>query len=82
MVYKQIPKKVWDYGLKHAASLMQRISIPRSGRTGYEEVFGKTPDVSEYCHFEFWDLVWYHKAAHPGLGGENRALGRFAGVSL
>eukprot|EP00804_Cyclotella_cryptica_P025206 CCRYP_010330-RA/>CCRYP_010330-RA protein AED:0.37 eAED:0.37 QI:0/0/0/1/1/1/2/0/416 len=81
MVHKRIPKQVSDYGLKHVASLMQLIPRPRKGRTGYEEVFGKTPDISEYCDFEFWDLVWFHKTSHPGLGEEIRALGRFAGVS-
>ena len=28
-------------------------------RTGYEEVTGQTPDISEWLDFEFYDLVWW-----------------------
>jgi hypothetical protein len=28
-------------------------------RTGYDEVTGLTPDISEWLDFEFYDLVWW-----------------------
>ena len=58
--------------------------IPRNslqGRTGYEEVTGKTPDISEYCDFDFYDLVWYHSGVHPSISQGNIELGRWLGVS-
>ena len=58
--------------------------IPRNslqGRTGYEEVTGKTPDISEYCDFDFYDLVWYHSGVHPSISDDNREMGRRLGVS-
>ena len=58
--------------------------LPRNalnGRTAMEEVTGKTPDISEYCDFDFYDLVWYFPGVHPSISQDNRALGRWAGVS-
>ena len=40
---RRVPKRLWDFGLKYAAKIMQL--LPRNdlqGRTGYEEVTGKT----------------------------------------
>ena len=82
MVRKNVPSRMWDYALVHTAEVMQ--FIPRSrlrGRTGYEEVTGRTPDISEYLDFDFWDLVWYWDTAHPNIDQDDRKLGRWAGVS-
>ena len=81
MVRKNVPSRMWDYALVHTAEVMQ--FIPRSrlrGRTGYEEVTGRTPDISEYLDFDFWDLVWYWDTAHPNIDQDDRKLGRWAGV--
>ena len=82
MIRKNVPSRMWDYALVHTAEVMQ--FIPRSrlrGRTGYEEVTGRTPDISEYLDFDFWDLVWYWDTAHPNIYQDDRKLGRWAGVS-
>ena len=39
------------------------------------------PDISEYCDFDFYDLVWYHTGVHPSISEENRELGHWLGVS-
>ncbi len=65
-VSKNVPRRCWNYGLKHAAKVMQMIPGNRhDSRTGYEEVTGKTPDISELLDFDFWDLVWYWAEEHP-----------------
>jgi hypothetical protein len=46
-----------------------------------EEVTGKIPHISEYCDFDFYDLVWYFPGVHPSISQDNRALGRWVGVS-
>lgn len=82
MKSRKVPRRLWDFGLKHTAKILQL--LPRNslqGRTGYEEVTGKTPDISEYCDFDFYDLVWYHAGVHPSISEENRELGRWLGVS-
>jgi hypothetical protein len=59
------------------AELMQ--FLPRSslwGCTGYEEVTGNIPDISEFLDFNFWDLVWYCAGAHPSISEHNHWLGR------
>ena len=33
------------------------------GRTPLEEVTGKTPDISEYLDFGFYDYVWFRENA-------------------
>jgi hypothetical protein len=56
---KQVPARLWDFGLKHEGALLTHISWGRDGHTGYEEVTGNTPDISEWLDFEFYDLVWW-----------------------
>ena len=79
---RKVPRRLWDFGLKHSSKIMQH--IPRDqlkGRTPLESVTGKMPDISEYCDFDFYDLVWYFPDVHPSISQENRALGRWLGVS-
>ena len=79
---RKVPRRLWDFGLKHSSKIMQH--IPRDqlkGRTPLESVTGKTLDISEYCDFDFYDLVWYFPDVHPSISQENRALGRWLGVS-
>ena len=79
---KNVPPRLWDWGAKHAAKLMQFLPRPDLDmRTGFEEVTGQTPDISEYLDFEFYDLVWYYKEKHPSVDQESRALGRWLGVA-
>ena len=54
---KRVPKCIWDFCLIHVVKLMQFIPRPHQGRSCYKEVTGRAPDISEYCDFEFWDLV-------------------------
>ena len=76
------PRRFWDYCLVHQTNIRQL--FPRDklqGRTVVEHVTGKTPDISKYCDFDFYDLVWYHPGLHPNYNDENRNLGRWIGVS-
>ena len=52
-----------------------------NGQTGYEYVTGKTPDISEFIDFDFYDLVWYSPGAHMSISEDNREIGRWLGVS-
>jgi hypothetical protein len=36
------------------------MSRGKTGRTGYEDVTGETPDISEWVDFDFYDWIWYH----------------------
>jgi hypothetical protein len=59
------------------------MSRGHDGRTGYEEVLGETPDISEWLDFDIYDRVWYHDVAEigPGIGEEHRKPGWWLGVS-
>jgi hypothetical protein len=56
---KQVPARLWDFGLVQEGALLTRILWGHDGHTGYEEVTGNTPDISEWLDFEFYDLVWW-----------------------
>jgi hypothetical protein len=60
---------------------MQFIPRGHNERTGYEMITGKTPDISEYCDFNFYDLVWYWRAPHPSMAEHDRELARWMGVA-
>ena len=78
---KDASHRLWDYGMVYETELMNRYARGPDGRTGFEEVTGNTPDISEWCDFEFHDLVWYRP--HGKLTEEDKAfeLGLWIGVS-
>ena len=46
-----------------------------------DHVTVKTPYISEYCDFDFYDFVWYHPGLNNNFKDEIRNLGRWLGVS-
>ena len=58
IIRTKVPQRLWDYGLKWVADIMQR-NYGSAGslhyRTSLEEVTGETPDISEYLDFEFYE---------------------------
>jgi hypothetical protein len=50
-------------------------------RLGSEIVTGQTPDISEYLDFDFYDLVWYWRTAHPSLSEHDQELAQWMGVA-
>ena len=58
-------------------SLSANSSFALEGRTPNEQVTGKTPDISEYLDFGFFDWVWYKDNA--GVG--DNMCGGWLGVS-
>ena len=80
MLKKKVPKWLWDYGIKWVCEVMQctaSTSGDLSRRTALEQLTGKTPEISEYLDFTFYDWCWYNDNA--GLG--ETKLGSWLGVS-
>ena len=80
MLKKKVPKWLWDYGIKWVCEVMQctaSTSGDLSRRTALEQLTGKTPKISEYLDFTFYDWCWYNDNA--GLG--ETKLGHWLGVS-
>ena len=66
----------------HQSNIIQ--FLPRDklrDRNATEHFTGKTPYISEYCDFDFYDLVWYHPGIHPNFNEKNRTLVRWLGIS-
>jgi hypothetical protein len=80
MTTHNIPRRLWCFGFEHQARLMQFIPRGHNERTGYEMITGRTPDISEYCDFNFYDLVWYWRAPHPSMADNDRELACWMGV--
>ena len=77
---KNIPDRLWDYGMKWVCetdNITSNSSKYCNGRTPLEIVTGETPDISEYTDFGFYDYVTFRQNA--GLGQPE--LGRWLGVS-
>ncbi len=45
MQKKNVYSWLWDYGLVYEAELLTRMSRGDDGRSGYEQVTGKTPNI-------------------------------------
>jgi len=63
-----IPRRVWCFAIQHFAKMSQFIPRGREDRTGYELVTGNTPDISEFCDFDFWDRVSSEGVVTPVVG--------------
>ena len=81
MITRNVPNRLWCFGIEHQARMMQFIPRGRYERSGYEMITGKTPDISEYLDFDFYDLVWYWRAPHPSMAENTRELARWMGVA-
>ena len=80
MVRRNVPQRLWDYGLQWVCDIQNRTSNSSRGLNGrcpLERVTGETVDISEYLDFGFYDWVWYRENA--GLG--ETKIGRWLGVS-
>jgi hypothetical protein len=77
MQKKNVYSQLWDYGLVYKGELITRMSCGDDGRSGYEQVTGETPDISEWLDFEFYDLVWWwDRPNNPNINDEMKRLGR------
>jgi hypothetical protein len=82
MQKKNVYSRLWDYGLVYEDELLKRISRGDDGRSGYEQVTDKTPNISKQLDFEFYDLVWWwDRPNKPNVNDEMKRLGRWLGVS-
>jgi len=67
--------------LEWQARIMQIILQGFNQRTAYEMVTGRTPDISEYCDFDFYDLVWDWLNTVEPQNDINCCLARWVGVA-
>ena len=80
MVQKRVPRRLWDYGYRHAYKVMQNTaihSVRTKGCTPVEFVTGDIPNISELLDFAFYDQCWNKENA--GLGETH--IGKWIGVS-
>ena len=80
MTKKNVPRRLWDYGLiwiAETGNLSVSSSRYAKGRSSIEMITGETPDISEYIDFGFYDWVTYRSNA--GFG--ELSLGKWLGVS-
>ena len=59
MTKKKVPKQLWDFGLVYESELVSCMARGTDLWSGYEEVTGNTPDISEWLDFEFYNFVWW-----------------------
>ena len=78
MIKKQVPKRLWDYGLVFESEIMTRTVRGKNKKTAYEIITGETPDISEWLDFDFYDWVHYWDSPE---NKDNPKIGRWLGVS-
>ena len=81
MLKRKVPPRLWDYGLIYESNILNRIPHGQQQRTSIEMVTGKTPDISEWIDFEFYDHVWYYDQKKIEIDGSGRLLTRWLGVA-
>jgi hypothetical protein len=75
------PLTLWDLCCQYVVELHNHMVRPvpqQKGRTPYEILTGKTPDISEFLEFTWYQPVWYYE---PTVFPEQtRHIGRWVGV--
>jgi hypothetical protein len=83
MLKTRAPKRLWDFCTTYQCELRCLIAHPHpklQGWTPYEIVTGRTPDISEYLDYGWYDTIWYYEqdVAFPD---DRRKLGKWLGVA-
>jgi len=76
------PLNLWCYALEWAARVRSYTAhdLPfLETRTPEERITGRTPDISEYIHFDWLQWVWFQEPAQ--FPESSRCLGRWLGVA-
>jgi hypothetical protein len=83
MITTKAPKRLWDYCTTYQCELRNLIAHPLfqlQGRTPYEVVTGRSPDISEYLDYKWYDTIWYYDHDVP-FPQDRRKLGKWLGVA-
>jgi hypothetical protein len=80
MTERQVPKRLWDYGLVYISEILSIIARQSTGRPGMEEIKGQTIDISEWLDFSFYDLVWFWNEQKTDMTENQRLLGHWLGI--
>jgi hypothetical protein len=78
---RKVTPRLLDYGLVHETNILNRIPRGQQQRTGIEIVTGKTPGISEWIDFEFYNQEWYDDQKKIEIDGSGRRLARWLGVA-
>ena len=81
MVEKNVPKRLWDYGLVYMAEILSITARGSNQRPGLEEISGQTIDISEWLDFEFYDSVWYWDEKKTDMTDDQGKVGRWLGIA-
>jgi hypothetical protein len=77
------PTRLWDFAVQYVSETRALTALDAPGlrgRTPYEIITGRTPDISEYIDFSFYDWIWYYDS-EVAFPEQKRKLGRWLGVS-
>jgi len=80
--YSGAPVEFWCYAVEWAARITSLIAhdLPAlKTRTPEEAVTGRTPDISEFAHYSWFEWVWYRDQA--SFPEPKICLGRWVGVA-
>jgi hypothetical protein len=70
MIEKQVPARLWDYGVVYVSGILSIIARSPSGRPGMEKVKGETIDITEWLDFKFYDYVVLLRREEDGYDPE------------
>lgn len=76
------PHRLWDYVGQYASAIrrLTALDIPRlDGRTGTEYATGRTPDISAYVMFDWYEPVYYWTPT-ADFPHDKKSIGRWLGV--
>ena len=59
MAKKKLSRCLWNFGLIYESELLSKMASRYSRRSGYDEITGDTPNITEWTDFEFYYLVWW-----------------------
>ena len=80
MIRRQVPRELWDYGIRWLSETMSLTHSPAGSTEGFipiAQITGEIADISEYLYFRFYEQVWFK----DNTGLSPFEPGRWLGVS-
>ncbi len=77
------PRRLWDFCGEYVSAIRRLTAHDNpalNGLTPHENVHARTPDISAYAQFDWYEPVWYIDPAETGFEPK-RKLGRWIGVA-
>jgi hypothetical protein len=82
MIFSGAPANTWLLALMYVCLLLNHLVSSALGWKPPQQILtGQTPDISQFLHFSFYELVYYHSYSDTFPSSSNEEQGWWVGIA-